>query len=341
MEQADLLVCFERGNLMVRYVLPMLSIACLLVAGPANAQEWARKMFEETEHDFGVVARGAPTEYRFSFQNIYKEDIHVAGVRSSCGCTSPSISKQSLKTWEKSDIICRYNTHSFLGAKGATVTVTIDRPFFAEVQLQVKGHIRSDVVFDPNLVNFGSVAANDSASKQVSISYLGRSNWTIKDVRSANPSLGVRLRETERTNGKVTYEMQVILKPGAETGYFQDSLTIITDDASNPRVTLPVQGRVESSSLVSISPALVSFGAVQMGDSANERLIVRAKQPFKISGLKSSSPLISFGKYSSEAKALHLVPVEFSAAAAGDLAGTITIDTDLGAASCDVSATVQ
>ena len=40
-------------------------------------------MFKESSHDFGNVARGAKTEYRFKFQNIYEEPLHIAAVRSS------------------------------------------------------------------------------------------------------------------------------------------------------------------------------------------------------------------------------------------------------------------
>ncbi len=52
-------------------------IAALAVS-PCFGQEWAKKMFKETEHDFGTVARGAKAEYRFVFENIYLEDIHIA-----------------------------------------------------------------------------------------------------------------------------------------------------------------------------------------------------------------------------------------------------------------------
>ena len=45
-------------------------------------------MFKVTEHDFGSVARGAKAEYRFVFENLYMEDVHISHAYSSCGCTS-------------------------------------------------------------------------------------------------------------------------------------------------------------------------------------------------------------------------------------------------------------
>ena len=52
------------------------------------AKEWARAMFENRDHDFQTVARGTQAVYDFVLQNKYVEDIHIAEVRSSCGCTS-------------------------------------------------------------------------------------------------------------------------------------------------------------------------------------------------------------------------------------------------------------
>ncbi len=116
-----------------------------LAASPLFGQEWARKMFKVTEHDFGTCARNARAEYEFVFENLYMEDVHVAGVRTSCGCTTPSVVNPTLKTYEKGAILAHFNTDHFLGQRGATLTVTIDKPFYAEVQLHVSGYIRSDV----------------------------------------------------------------------------------------------------------------------------------------------------------------------------------------------------
>lgn len=142
------------------------SVACGLafsaVAASASAQEWAEKMFAVKTHEFGAVARAAKVEYAFEIVNPYKEDIHIASVRTSCGCTIPRIQKDTLKSWEKGAIIAEFNTRAFSGQRGARVTVTIDRPQYAEVQLQVHGYIRTDVVVDPGQVAFGQVPAGDA-----------------------------------------------------------------------------------------------------------------------------------------------------------------------------------
>ncbi len=151
-----------------------LAIASLFLmstfAFPANAADWARSMFGSTSHDFGTVARAAKTEYQFQFENRSNQTIHVRSVRTSCGCTTPMIVTETVEPGQTGTILARFNTHTHTGQRQATVTVTFDRPQFTEVQLLVKGYIRSDIVFNPGKVT-------SERSKKVPRSR-SRSTWT-------------------------------------------------------------------------------------------------------------------------------------------------------------------
>ena len=111
-----------QGTSMLRSV----AIATILASGiihAAGAKEWAQKMFQATTHDFGHVARSAKAEFTFELQNLYEEDVHIADVRTSCGCTIPTITKPTLKTWEKGTIVATLNTRSYVGQRNSTLTV--------------------------------------------------------------------------------------------------------------------------------------------------------------------------------------------------------------------------
>ena len=82
-------------------------------------------MFPEREHNFGTVARGADTVYRFPVKNIYKQDVELVSVRSSCGCTTPSLENKVLKTYDVGYVVARFNTRTFTGMHGATLTVEV------------------------------------------------------------------------------------------------------------------------------------------------------------------------------------------------------------------------
>lgn len=116
---------------------------------PAVSQDWATKMFKATSHDFGTVARGEHTEFEFVLENLYAKDVHIAAVRTSCNCTTPTIKVATLKSHEKGAIVAKFNTAAFVGARNATLTVTVDKPMRAEVQLQVHGLVRGNVAHEP------------------------------------------------------------------------------------------------------------------------------------------------------------------------------------------------
>jgi len=322
--------------------LVMAPVLFCLVTHAAMAQEWATKLFQESSHDFGTVARAAKSEYVFEMQNIFKEDIHISGVRASCGCVTPSVVKPTLASWEKGGILVVFNTRAFLGPRKATITVTIDRPYYAEVQLSISGFIRGDVVFDPGTVTFDSVDQGDGAVQTVNVNYAGRSDWQIVDVRSANQSLVVEPIETQRFSGRVGYQLKVHLKPDAPSGYFNDQMVLITNDQQQQQIPLRVEGTVVAP--LSVSPAALALGVVQPGQTVTRKLVVRAKRPFRVTKISANGDGFQF-EPSDEAKELHLIPVTFTAGAEpAQVSAEIVIETDLGQESLGTvlaTATVQ
>jgi hypothetical protein len=327
----------------MRRISALLLLWLLAAGAEAEAQDWAKKMFQNSSHEFGIVARGSKQEYAFVLTNLYKEDVHVSGLRSTCGCTTPRITKDRIKTHEQTEVIVAYNTRSFLGAKGATITVIIDEPYYAEVQLTVSGYIRSDVVFQPGAVEFGSVDAGQSTSQKVNVSYAGREDWEIMDVRSANEHFEVELEETLRNGGRVNYDMIVRLKPDAPPGYIHDQLLIVTNDSGGSQVSLPVEGQVVSA--ISVSPAALFLGVLKPGESVKKRLVVRGSKPFRIVSVKCDDESFTFDTSDAESKPLHFVPVEFKAnSETGQIERKIQIETDLGqgfSAQCVANATIR
>jgi hypothetical protein len=302
----------------------------VVAVSPCFGQEWAQKMFKVTDHDFGSVARGAKAEYRFVFENVFMEDVHIAGVRSSCGCTTPTIENPTLKTYEKGAILAHFNTPTFLGQRGATLTVTIDQPYFAEVQLQVRGFIRSDVVIEPGSVQVGSIDQGSAADQAVTVSYAGRGDWQILDVRSDDPNITGKVVETGRDDGQVSYQLKVHVDPKAPAGYLNDHLMLVTNDASNQQIPVLIEGRIMPG--ITVSPTALFMGVVQPGQTVTRQLVVKSKKPFKILGVTCEDKSFKFDtSKEGQAKELHLVPVTFIAGTdAGRVTKTIKIQTDQG-----------
>tara|TARA_R110002049_G_scaffold25016_1_gene88222 strand:- start:9660 stop:10703 length:1044 start_codon:yes stop_codon:yes gene_type:complete len=286
-------------------------------AESAVAQSWADKMFAERSHDFRTVGRGAKAEYRFELENKFEEDVHIAGVRTSCGCTTPSITKETLQSREKGAVIATFNTNTFIGKKSATITVVFDKPYYAEVQLKVTGFIRTDITFDPPEVSFGELPSGQSAEREVVITHSGNSNWQITDVRSHCSDLQVRLNPPERSPGLVRYRMLVRLNKDVDEGELRERLTLISNDRDFPTTEMSISGRIRPS--LTVSPASVSLGTATPNSVVERRLVIRGEEPFEITDVVCGDERFEF-EVPGGNKKIQFVKLRFTA---DNLAGAI------------------
>lgn len=309
----------------------MFRIALVLVASlwtaSASAQQWAEKMFGDRTHDFGAVPRAAKVEHEFVITNLYKDDVHIASVRTSCGCTQPRIVNDTLKSHEKGAIVAAFNTLGFTGQHGARVTVTIDRPQYAEIELNVRGYIRSDVVLNPGQVSFGSVPQGQAAEKKIRIEHTGRNDWKIAGVTANSPHLAAAIKEISRNSNHVAYELDVQLDEAPAPGYLNDQLILATNDRRS-EFPVKVEGLIVSE--LSVSPTTLVLGTLHPGQKVTKQIVVKGAKPFTIVEVRCDNEAFTF-QTSSTAKTVHLVPVTFEAPGeTGKISQKIEIVTDLG-----------
>ncbi len=314
----------------MRNLIPLALLLMPLAGGSAVAQNWAKRMFTDSRHDFGTIAKGAKAEFEFPFTNLYVEDVHVASVSSSCGCASVRVkdNKRLLKTRQTGAIVARINSSTFVGSKNATITVKFDRPYWAEVQLHVSAYVRSDVLLRPGSVQLGSVEQGSAVEKKIVISSPGGRSLHIREVRSANPHLSGKIIETGRTGRQTGYELRVRLDANAPAGYVRDHLVLVTSDHRNSQVPVLVEGHVRSA--ISISPPALFMGVLKPGEKVSKKFVIQANEPFVIKKIRTAGEGFEFDTSAEQApKQLHVIPVTFVAGdEPGKIVQAIQIETD-------------
>ena len=283
--------------------------AALFVVTPVLA-DWSDDAFPVKEHDFGTVAVAAKAEFRFPVVNRLDRALHIRTVRASCGCTTPVVETRYIEPGKTGSILARYNTRSFQGKRGATLTVVFDKPYYREVRLRVDGYIRRDMVLDPGAIEFGKVDAGTSAEQATRIYYAGREDWKIVDVRSNRPWITTDFEQTSRGRGKINYELTVTLREDAPTGAFKDQLVVVTNDRARPRVPVSVSGEVESA--YTVAPRLIALGDLKPGESVGQRLVIRGEEPFAVEAIECEGWKVEFER-SDAKKKLHILNVAFTA----------------------------
>ena len=159
------------------------------------------------------------------------------------------------------------------------------------------------------------------------VSYSGRSDWNVVDVRAASDALEVELTQTQRYTGRVSYELLVRLKDSAAAGYFNDQLVLVTNDEEYPRIPIYVTGRIVPQ--ISVAPGMLMFGSVTCGQQITKKILVRGK--VAVQNRFDSIGLSLQFKTDDTSAECHVVEVTFDAKKdAGDVKIPIRIATDLG-----------
>jgi len=256
--------------------------ASAVIGSVASAQdtEWAKKMFEKSSHDFGTVAKGAETIYRLKLTNKYEQDVHIAEIRKSCGCTDATPGKETLKSLEETYISIAMNTVRFEALKTSSITVVFDRPQYAEVTIPIQAYIRRDVVIQPGAAQFGSVYREDKNEKVLKVQYAGRDDWRIKDIKTNHDSVSAKFVETNRGNGRVDYDIVVELAANAPFGALRQYMTVVTDDDKTPNVPLLVEAEIRPD--ISVNPSVVSLGTMTPGQSKTVQVVLKGRKPFSV-----------------------------------------------------------
>ena len=293
------------------------------------AMHWTQKVASSNRvHDFGVVPSFSNQEFVFEFANAFEYPIYLTGVRASCGCTRPEIRTPQVAPGETGQVLAKFDTKNFQGEKKATISVSVrrDQPYseYGEIQFEVKGTIRRDVVLSPGAVSFDEVMHGDSDKRAVSILYAGNPQWQIRDIKSTNPNITVSTREIQRNpqTQRVDYELTLELAGQQDIGQFSDQLLITTNDVKNKNLAVNIFGNVKAA--VQVSPIRL---IVEQGDKVEKRLIVRGDRPFGIKSVSTGDQRIQFSPVSGS-KTLHILIFSLNTETVGQIASNITIETD-------------
>lgn len=121
--------------------LSLFFLLSLFVTSAALAQQKPGLDFERTEHNFGTIKEelGSVTT-QFEFTNTGKSPLIIQRVSASCGCTTPSYTREPVLPGKKGVIAAKYSTVRRPGNFNKTITVYTNVPDTVYV-LTIKGNV--------------------------------------------------------------------------------------------------------------------------------------------------------------------------------------------------------
>ena len=311
-------------------VIPSLFLG-FMTATQAGGGDWIPAVFPERAFDFGNVARGSQVRHAFPVVNRTNSDVHIAGWRTKCGCTNVKFGARSIPPGTQTTIEATIDTTRFQGAKASGLTLVIDRPSAIEVELNMTCFIRTDIDLVPGQIDFGTVGRSDKLpSAALTLTYRGANpSWEIAQMKTQ----GVKVKAiAERLNravgGSNQWTVTATLQPDITNGYFKDQITVITNDS--PPQSIPISVVANIHSAVRVTPSIINFGPVRVGQSVSKTVHVRSSSPFTITKLDADRADLAAVDQQSGSTPDHTVNVTLQAPAEpGPFHGIVKIESDL------------
>lgn len=313
-----------------RRILLALAATSLLGASRVQAQDWVSQVFPERQFDFGTVAKGSKVRHAFKVVNTTDQDIRILTWKPKCGCTSVNVGAKEIPPGTQTTIEAVIDTTNFNGPKPSGLTLVLDRPTFQEVDLNLMCFIRSDIVLNPGVVDFGTINRGATPKLELILTYAGgQSEWGIEKSSHQSPHLSARLDVVEgsRTGGQVQYKLTAGLLATAPTGFFKDEIVLRTNDPNAPTIPISVAANVQAN--VVVSPSVVNLGRIKAGSQVKRVFLVRSAKPFKITKSTATRPELAIAAPGADSKPLHSITVTFTAPTqTGPFNGAVEIQTD-------------
>ncbi len=283
-------------------------------------------------HNFGEVPHGTLCVHKFTITNIYDVPMQITNVRKSCSCLDYVPMDRILQPNDTAEFTVTMNTGKFVGQNTQTLYVTFGPKYVSEAVIRLQATSRTDVTLNPGAVAFGTVPQGTRAMQSVTVKYSGRSrDWKLTEVVPVQAPLDVTVTEVSRGGpfrGGVEYQVHFVLRANAPPGPIAEQVVIKTTDPTQPTVQIAVTGTVAAP--LEVAPNKVRFDGVRVGESASQRVIVRAARPFRIVGIDGTGDGLTVDQPATTAAVpVQFLTIKFEPKTVGVVSRAVRIRTDL------------
>jgi hypothetical protein len=113
----------------------------LLVLVTGCAQQPGQIELSAAEYDFGTIPNTKSVSQMFEVRNVGRGKLEIAGVSTSCGCTTAEVDKRQLAPGEMAELMVTYDPQAHGGATGQfmrIVYIRTDDPDVPEATLTIR-----------------------------------------------------------------------------------------------------------------------------------------------------------------------------------------------------------
>ena len=252
-------------------------VICLVFAiGSLKAQ--AKIDFKETSYDFGEIEEGKVAQHQFVFTNTGDQPLILSSVKASCGCTTPSWTKEPILPGKTGHISASYNSTNRPGGFHKSITITSNASKPTQV-LYIKGTAVKSTALTPlfsaeelensakveivqSHLQLGKVQLGSSIPINLTVQNNGKSPLEIKGIYSNCRCLNLMPGKDRIIESNSSGVLELVFTPRAQ-GEFTYGAHILSNDLVQPKyqiyVTATIIPEQDKSSVVKEAPTKISF----------------------------------------------------------------------------------
>ncbi len=235
-------------------------VAILLgMMGATYAQTNQIITFQHETHDFGVINEGVVAEHTFTFVNKAAKPVTLGNVQASCGCTTPSWSREPIMPNKEGKIVASYNSEGRPGAFMKTVSVTYNEEGESPqtIVLTLKGTVLGKVKpnegqinalmsLDKTEYNFGKVQIGQKVAKTFTFKNTGTSDLSITTIYSQCNCITYNTSQ-QIVKPSETATIELIFAPTQVNNNKEEVVMIYTNSNTQPQVMINLKAEVVQS----------------------------------------------------------------------------------------------
>lgn len=237
-------------------------LLCLIFVS-YGAQAQGKLLFERETQDFGSIPEGTQATYVFRVKNVGDQALLITDVQASCGCTTPSWTKEPLMPGKIGTIKAVYNSTGRPGAfhKSIIVRSTAENEI---ATLYLKGEVvpkeakneytPEQKARSPRLAvgrssySFGNLEKGQKAAAKFLIRNNGLEPLVIQEVKSACNCVSYRTSVPEIKAGQVA-TLELTYVPGVLKEQIEE-VTVLSNDIVMPRLRLKLKANVTEAKVI-------------------------------------------------------------------------------------------
>ncbi len=111
---------------------------------PEQLKNAPHVLVDQEEYNFGECAKGSEIKHDFTLTNIGKSDLVFHFIKTSCGCTTGKLEKDTLAPGESTKIKAIFNTGGKRGGQAKDIYLIVNDPEQPKITLRIVGTVKEN-----------------------------------------------------------------------------------------------------------------------------------------------------------------------------------------------------